>query len=280
MATAQPQRAKTIATSTSYDEYKNLASIHENEVPLPSPPMSPESDKSNFAFTRAALAFRDRLDGIRSKRESTQPLIAPESDPNKDDGSDQHGAAQRVRILRGVQGLLTALLSLAIAVMQGRVYVIYLDTKDVPGAWPSTPNLLPTLLLFSVAIAALVFDIALIVGYTTRGTVGRVAYQIAIGAHYIAVTTKMASFALTSIVCRVGFNFGNSTGTSPTQDLWSWSCTDQAAQMSSVNQAPTDCSTQVSLTLSIFRLAKLMEVDCGMGLRAREYRHRSLGRSY
>lgn len=242
MTMAQARLAKTFSASTNYDEYRNtIASIKEHELP-PSPPFSPEHDKEPLAFTRAALVFRDRLDGIRSKRDSTQPLISGEAD--KDDGSDQHGATQRVRILRGVQALLTALLSVAIAVMQGRVYIIYQNTKTVPRAWPQTPNVLPTLLLFSVAIAALVFDIALIVGYTTKGRVGKVAYEIAAGAHYVAVTAKMASFAITSIVCKVGFDFGNRSGTN--DDLWSWSCTAQAAEMDSVNQANSDCATQVS----------------------------------
>jgi hypothetical protein len=221
-----------------------MASVKEHNLP-PSPPFSPQHDKEPLAFTRAALVFRDHLDGIRSKRDSTQPLIG--SDADKDDGSDQHGAAQRVRILRGVQGLLTALLSIAIAVMQGRVYIIYQNTKSIPGAWPQTPNVLPTLLLFSVAIAALVFDVALIVGYTTKGRIGKIAYEIAMGAHYVAVTAKMASFAITSIVCKVGFDYGNSSGTN--DDLWSWSCTAQAAEMDSVNQAESNCATQVSLTL-------------------------------
>lgn len=238
---AQSRRAKTFSTMTNYDEYKhNIAAITDKSIP-PSPPMSPDSERENVAFTQAAFAFRDRLDDIRSKRESAQPLI---SDSAKDDGADQHGARQRIRIMRGVQGLLTALLSLAIAVMQGRVYIIYLNTKNVAGAWPSTPNVLPTLLLFSVAIAALIFDIALIVGYTTRGQAGKIAYEIAVGAHYVAVTAKMASFVITSVVCRVGFNFGSSSGNN--NDLWSWTCSAKSDAMADVTQASSDCSTQVT----------------------------------
>lgn len=254
MTMAQTTRAKTFSGTTDYDAYRTaIPAIRENEPP-PSPPLSPEKEKEQLTFTRAAFVFRDRLDDIRSKRESTQPLISNDDDDD-DDGSDQHGAAQRVRILRGIQGLLTAVLSLAIAVMQGRVYVIYLNTKNVPGAWPQTPNLMPTLLLFSVAIAALVFDVALIVGYTTKGRVGKIAYEIAAGAHYIAVTAKMASFAITSVVCRVGFNFGNSSGSN--DDLWSWTCTAKAAEMDSVNQASSDCSTQVRLALLFFGLGRV-----------------------
>ena len=67
-------------------------------------------------------------------------------------------AAKRIKIMRVVQSTLSALLSLAIAIFQARVYATYQNTRTQEGMWPAVPNVMPTLLLFSVAIAALVFD--------------------------------------------------------------------------------------------------------------------------
>ena len=67
-------------------------------------------------------------------------------------------AAKRIKIIRVVQSTLTALLSLAIAIFQARVYATYQNTRTQEGMWPAVPNVMPTILLFSVAIAVLVFD--------------------------------------------------------------------------------------------------------------------------
>ncbi len=65
---------------------------------------------------------------------------------------------RRVKILRVVQSTFSALLSLAIAIFQGRVFATFQATKNQAGTWPPMPNVVPTILLFSVALAALVFD--------------------------------------------------------------------------------------------------------------------------
>ncbi len=67
-------------------------------------------------------------------------------------------AAKRIKIMRVVQSTLSAMLSLAIAIFQARVYATYQNTRSQEGMWPAVPNVMPTILLFSVAIAALVFD--------------------------------------------------------------------------------------------------------------------------
>ena len=67
-------------------------------------------------------------------------------------------AAKRIKIMRVVQSTLSALLSLGIAIFQARVYATYQNTRSQEGMWPTVPNVMPTLLLFSVAIVALVFD--------------------------------------------------------------------------------------------------------------------------
>lgn len=66
--------------------------------------------------------------------------------------------ARRIKIMRVVQSSLAAVLSLAIAVFQIRVYATYQNTRQQGGAWPNVPNIMPTLLLISVALAALIFD--------------------------------------------------------------------------------------------------------------------------
>lgn len=86
---------------------------------------------------------------------------------------------RRIRIARGIQHLLTALLSISVAVMQGRTYILYQQTKGVPGTWPSFVNLLPTLMLFVTALVATVVDLCAIIAYAWPQTrAGSVAFKV------------------------------------------------------------------------------------------------------
>ena len=151
---------------------------------------------------------------------------------------------RRLRVLRLVQSAATAILSIAVAALQMRAYSTFQRTKDVPGAWPVHTNLLPTVLLFVVALTAAVFDLSLLGAYLFPKRAARLL-RIAMSAHTILTTVKGLSYAITSVVCRGGFNFGNDSGQN--DDLWGWTCSPKADAMASVNDAAANCSGQVSL---------------------------------
>lgn len=97
---------------------------------------------------------------------------------------------RRIRIVRGFQHLLTALVSLGVAILQGRTYIIYEQTKNVPGAWPSFPDLFPTLLLFATAVAATTMDLCALIAYVWPKTrAGNVAYKVQL-VPYILLTHR------------------------------------------------------------------------------------------
>lgn len=153
--------------------------------------------------------------------------------------------ARRIRIMRIIQSTFGAALSVAIAGFQGRVFALFQSSKSVTGAWPDNPNLMPTLLLLAVASLALIFDLSMLLAYLKPNhRMARVAFTVATASHYIITSAKTVSYAIGAIVARTSYNYGNSSG--QTADLWSWSCTDQAAAMQNVNQAPSNCDTQVS----------------------------------
>ncbi len=61
---------------------------------------------------------------------------------------------------------------------------------------------------------------------------------------YIVNSTKTVSFAISAVVSKTSFDFGNNSGTN--SDLWSYTCTDEAATNNAVIQAESNCDTQVS----------------------------------
>ncbi|KAF2103926.1 hypothetical protein NA57DRAFT_70138 [Rhizodiscina lignyota] len=210
---------------------------------MDSPLLSPDSARQSLGFTKAAITFRDQLGSIRRKRDSEQTVTSSWVPPTPTLPAKRDSLDRSIKILRIVQSTLTALLSLAIAFMQGRVYYIFLRTKNVPGAWPKTPQLTQTLLLFSVSVSAFTFDICMLFAYLMPNKrFAKKLYRIANGAHYIVTSAKTVAYALTSVVCKLGFNFGNSSGTNT--DLWSWTCTAEAAEYADYNQAPSNCDAQ------------------------------------
>lgn len=150
-----------------------------------------------------------------------------------------------VRVLRAIQGLLSSILSLGIAVIQAKVYVTYMNTRGTPGAWPKVPQLLPTLLLLAVSIFAFIFDVCLLVGYLAPSKRFRLkAFNVANACYSVVTTAKTFSYTISSAVFMNGRDFGNASGQNA--DLWSWTCTDQAATHDSLTQASTNCDLQVS----------------------------------
>jgi len=201
---------------------------------------------------------------MSEKKPAGYAAVKTEPVPDAQDGFDEVKFARRdkrIKILRIVQSLLSALLSIAIAVFQGRVYWTYQNTKDQPGAWPTVPDVVPTLLLFSVSIAALVFDICMIVAYL-RPKSKYTPWAIRIGgaAHYVVASAKTVSYGISAVISKTSFDFGNASGQNA--DLWSYTCTDPAAEIQPI-QAESNCNSQVSFPLSLLSGVFLY----GVGLR-------------
>jgi len=262
------------------DGYAKVSSIDtdghlESESQEPSPtilassPTSPSSERATFQFAKAAFVFQDKLNDIRKKHTEVQvpkaatlaatppPQTAPHGNTTKGDDSDSSKgtdasiatkqddpvAARRLRILRLVQSVLTSLLSIAIAALQGKAYASYLRTKDTPGAWPTHPNLLPTILLVSVAVLAGALDLSLLFAYLFRSH-AKTFFGIAKKSYNILTCVKGVSYVLASVVCKSGFSYGNSTGQN--NDLWSWTCSAAADKFDSLTQAGANCDGQTA----------------------------------
>lgn len=177
--------------------------------------------------------------------ESKSGYAAVKSVPDDQPGFDEVKFARRekrIQVLRIIQSILSALLSIAIAAFQGRVYWTYQSTKGMPGAWPTVPDLAPTILLFSVAIAALVFDGCMIIAYlrpTSR--FARWAIRIGGAAHYVVATGKTVSYGISAAISKTSYDFGNASGQNA--DLWSYTCTESAAAIEPIH-AESNCNSQ------------------------------------
>jgi len=92
---------------------------------------------------------------------------------------------------------------------------------------------------------AFAFDVFMLVAYLTPNKgIAATAYTLAKKSHYITVSAKTASYAIVSVVCKSGFDFGNASGT--TSDLWSWTCSSKADKFNNVTQASSNCHTQTA----------------------------------
>ncbi|KAF2416995.1 hypothetical protein EJ08DRAFT_654627 [Tothia fuscella] len=211
---------------------------------------TPHSKQIDTSVVKAAFAFHNNVDVARQKRESqftvtaasVPPTPAPDGHVEQEIRAHEARHMFRIRIARGIQHLITSALSLMIAIFQGSTYNIFQQTKDVDGAWPIHADVFPTLMLFSVAVVALVFDACAIIAYAfPRTKIGQKAFKVALGAHKIITTLKGVSYFLTVLVCREGFSQGKASGQN--NDLWGWSCSAMGDKMSHVNQAPTICAT-------------------------------------
>ena len=137
----------------------------------------PETDRRSITFAKAAFAFRDGLNHSQTNRASREANVAvktvPETPPPEDepdttilaDKAHQERHKRRIRNARAVQRILTSILSLAVAILQGLTYASYSKHKDQPGVWPEHPDLLPTLTLLATAVAALFIDVCTLVAY-------------------------------------------------------------------------------------------------------------------
>lgn len=153
-----------------------------------------DTSHPNIAFTKAALVFKDGLDKSRASKKYDQaqvtikavetPILTTStasSSSTTDEGAHQARHQRRIRIARTVQHLLTSIVSIVIAVLQGKVFVLYQQTKSVPGAWPINPNLVPTLLLFATALAAFTIDVCALVAYFwPQSNIGKRAFSVSV----------------------------------------------------------------------------------------------------
>lgn len=63
-------------------------------------------------------------------------------------------------------------------------------------------------------------------------------------AHYIVTSSKTVGYAISSIISRTSYDYGNESGTNT--DLWSYTCNaSPAANMDPSIQASSNCNTQV-----------------------------------
>lgn len=150
-----------------------------------------DTPHTNLAFTRAAFAFKDGLDKARESKNNNQvkvsvePVETPSVEPpnarlsSTDEAAHQARHQRRIHIARVVQHLLTSVLSIVIAILQGKVFVLYKQTQNVAGAWPMNPDLVPTLMLFVTAVIALTIDAcALIAYFWPKSSIGKRAYSV------------------------------------------------------------------------------------------------------
>lgn len=108
----------------------------------------------------------------------------------------------------------------------------------------------PTFLLLVVSLAALVLDICMIIAYVwPGGYFAQQAFKVGSAAHWVAVSAKSVSYAITAIVCKGGFNQGQKSGNNA--DLWSYTCSKAGQkQLEDVTNAQMDCNQQVGLFVS------------------------------
>jgi hypothetical protein len=191
-----------------------------------------------------------RDDGLAISPDEARPLQIPSAlaarQVKMGEKKERRNAAgaRRIRIMRIIQSVLSAVLSLAIAIFQGRVYGTYQNTKSVNGAWPPIPNVVPTLLLFSVAIAALVFDGCMLVAYMMPNhKYMKWVVLVGGGAHYIVTSTKTVSYAISAVISKTSNDYGVATGLN--SDLWSWTCSDLPPDMAALIHSDSNCNTQV-----------------------------------
>lgn len=216
----------------------------------------------NYAFTKTAFMFRDKLDQIRGRNARIDAMVSVPSakaekptvtikEVQKDQPPNAHSTPlldRRVRVLRVLQHMLLSLTDVTIAVLQSLTYIKWAQTKNVPDAWPQHPMLFPTLMLLAVAAMALLFDAFSLVAYIfPTKPIAKKAYRLAINLHYWITSLKAFSYSIAAAVCRTGFSMGNQ------QDLWGWSCSTQGQAMAATNNASMNCTGNVSLVDSCVR---------------------------
>lgn len=209
------------------------------------------TQRQNLAFAKVVVSFKDQLDHIRTNKSmpiapvNEQEVPATPSTPATLPAIiETEGPLDRkIRIYRTVHHALSSIVSIIIAVLQSMTYAKYQETKNVPGAWPQKPTLLPTVLLLGVAVMALAFDIACLIAYLMPGRrIAKKAFRLAMNLHYFITGAKGLSFTIAASVCRTGFSVAEN------KDLWGWSCSQAGEKMQSVNNASFNCTGNVSET--------------------------------
>ncbi|KAF3033423.1 hypothetical protein E8E12_002377 [Didymella heteroderae] len=241
------------------------ASKFEEVRPTPGAWSANQNRNPNYAFTKTALVFKDKLDQIRGRNARidtsvTAPTRKAEKPTVKIEELQMNPPPtapsmplldRRVRILRVVQHTLLSLTSVAIAVLQSLTYIKWEQTKNVPDAWPQHPMLFPTLVLLIVAVMALLFDASSLVAYLfPTKPIAEKAYLFAIKLHYWITSLKTIAYTIAATICRAGFTMGGQ------QDLWGWSCSAQGQAMAATNDAGMNCTgNTVAWALSLLNIS-------------------------
>jgi hypothetical protein len=141
-----------------------------------------------------------------------------------------------------IQQALTATFSIVIIVVMALTLVIYFNSQNSPGAWPSNPILAPTIVLLSMATLSCVADLITLLMHAFNGkwvtkmtkTVARI--RAIVGFLQALATAAGAGY----------FQSSKSSGS----DLWGASCNGPATNNTEdLNNANTVCNSNVCIRL-------------------------------
>jgi len=71
----------------------------------------------------------------------------------------------------------------------------------------------------------------------------RWAVLIGSAAHTVISSAKTISYAISAVIMKTSFDYGNTSRQNT--DLWSYTCSDQAAAVNDVIQGDSNCNSQV-----------------------------------
>lgn len=118
--------------------------------------------------------------------------------------------------------------------------VKFFSTSNIAGAWPTNPKLYPTYLLLITSLITLTIDIfSLGERYCTSASAKKADTMISKMRYALLVFQAIGSATGAGV-------FKGTEAAGSAQDLYGWSCSDAADQMSSVNSSDLICSSNVS----------------------------------
>ncbi|KAH0537263.1 hypothetical protein FGG08_005925 [Glutinoglossum americanum] len=139
---------------------------------------------------------------------------------------------KRIRILRIVSRICTAIFSTVVAVMMGMSIHKFSSTKNIyingRTAWAKNTKLWPTVMLFSVAAVTVTFNLIILVAYLRSvktanrvSTVSSIFGVLVFGGHVVVWVSAAALY-----------RYGKDTN-GVHNDLWGWSCSKGADKIQS-----------------------------------------------
>jgi hypothetical protein len=152
---------------------------------------------------------------------------------------------RRVTAYLITQHTLTAMFSLVIIAVMALTLQKHQTTQMVAGAWPQDAYLTPTLVMLAMAIITCTADIVMVIVQCLTGDRAERAKLLASRIRTVGGILQALSSAAGAGFLKYAEN--NSNG----NDLWSWTCSNAADQMASVNASGTLCASNVNLPFII-----------------------------